>query len=72
MGSPKVLGVFQRPLTLILLQKYHDTNKRGIVRQIGRAYTLSAKRRAYICKSIAIETGVVSRYFFEILGQGSI
>ena len=25
------LGVFQRPLTLILLQKYHDTNGRRIV-----------------------------------------
>ena len=29
------LGVFQRPLTLIPLQKYRDTNGRRIVIQIG-------------------------------------
>ena len=29
------LGVFQRPLTLILMQKYRDTNGRRIVIQIG-------------------------------------
>ena len=33
------LGVFQRPLTLILLRKYRDTNERRIVIQIGGVYT---------------------------------
>ena len=37
--------------------------------QIGGVYTtLSAKRRAYFCKSIAIEMGGVSRYFSESIG----
>ena len=31
---------------------------------------LSAKRRAYFCKSIAIEIGGVSRYFFKVSGSG--
>ena len=34
------LGVFQRPLTLILLQQYYDTNGRHIVTQTGGAYML--------------------------------
>ena len=33
------LGVFQRPLTLILLQKHRDTNGRRIAIQIGGVYT---------------------------------
>ena len=34
-------------------------------------YTLlSAKKRAYFCKSIAIEMGGVSRYFSKVLGSG--
>ena len=33
-------GVFQRPLTLILLQKYRDTNGSRIVIQIGGVETL--------------------------------
>ena len=31
---------------------------------------LSAKRRAYFCKSIAIEMGSVSRYFSKVSGSG--
>ena len=34
-----VLGVFQRPLTLILLQQYRNTNGSRIVIQIGGVYT---------------------------------
>ena len=33
------LGMFQRHLTLRLLQKYRDTNGRHIVIQIGGVYT---------------------------------
>ena len=61
-------GVSQRPLTLILLQKYRDTNGRRIAIQIGGVYT--TKRKAYFCKSIAIEMGGVSRYFSKVLGSG--
>ena len=32
---------------------------------------LSAKRRAYFCKSIAIEMGGVSRYFSKVSGSGA-
>ena len=39
MLHPLSLGVFQRPLTLILLQKYRDTNGSRIVIQIGGVYT---------------------------------
>ena len=50
-----------------------DTNGRHIVIQIGGVYIyiyilLSAMRRAYFCKSIAIEMGGVSRYFFTCIG----
>ena len=31
---------------------------------------LSAKRRAYFCKTIAIEMGGVSRYFSKVSGSG--
>ena len=37
--EPTWLGVSQRPLTLILLQKYCDTNGRRIGIQIGGVYT---------------------------------
>ena len=61
----------QRPLTLVLLQKYRDTNGRRIVLQIGGVcILLSAKGRAYFCKSIAIEMGRVSRYFSKVSGSG--
>ena len=54
------LWVFQRPLTPMLLQRYRDTNGSRIAIQIGGVYTLlSAKRRAYFCKSIAKGVGCV-------------
>ena len=34
-----ILGVFQRPLTLILLKKHRDTNGRRIVIQIGGVHS---------------------------------
>ena len=42
-GLCVLLGVFQRPLTLVLLQKYRDTNGRRIVIQIGGVYTFCQK-----------------------------
>ena len=64
------LAVSQRPLTLMLLQ--------SIAMQMGGVswyklvlyILLSAKRRAYFCKTIAIEMGGVSPYFSEVLGSG--
>ena len=52
-------------------EKYRDTNGRRIVIQIGgekqkKKKLLSAKRRAYFCKSIAIEMGGASRYFSKV------
>ena len=39
--------------------------------QIGGVYTLlSAKRRAYSCKSIAIEMGGMSQFFSRVQGSG--
>ena len=69
------LGVFERPLTLILLQKHRDTHGSRIVIQIGGVYILlSANKKAYFCKSLAIEMGGVSRYFCSqrCRDQGSI
>ena len=56
------MGVFQRPQTLILLQKYRDANVSRIVIQIGGLYILllPPKGGRYFCKSIAIEMGGVS------------
>ena len=38
-AASHLLGMSQRPLTLILLQKYRDTNGRRILIQIGSVYT---------------------------------
>ena len=70
LGGGKLLGVSQRPLTLILLQSI-AIHKGGVSRYKLVVYILpSAKRRAYFCKSIAIEMGGVSRYFSKVLGSG--
>ena len=64
--------MFQRPLTLILLKKYRDTNGRCIVNKLVAYTLLSANGRAYFCsKSIAIEMGGVPRYFSNISGSGA-
>ena len=67
-GLPKYLGVSQRPLTLILSQKYRDTNGRRIVIQIGGVYTTSCHREGIHLQKYAIEMGGVSRYFFACIG----
>ena len=64
------LGVSQRPLTLILPQKYRDTNGRRIVIQIGGVYTTFCHREGIHLQKYAIEMGGVSRYFFHVLGSG--
>ena len=62
------LGVSQRPLTLILPQKYRDTNGRRIVIQIGCVYTTFCHREGIHLQKYAIEMGGVSRYFFTCIG----
>ena len=64
------LGMSQRPLTLILPQKYRDTNGRRIVIQIGGVYTTFCHREGIHLQKYAIETGGVSRYFLKISGSG--
>ena len=47
-------GVSQRPLTLILLQKYRDTNGRRIVIQVGGVYTTFCQEEDILFKSIGV------------------
>ena len=64
---------FQRPLTLVLLQRYRDADGSRIVIQIGGVYTtFSHKGVHFFCKSIAVEMGGVARYLSKASGQGSI
>ena len=73
MCKTDLLKMFQRPLTIILLQTHRDTNGRRIVIHIGGAYTASATRAAYFCRSIAIDKWEVHRdAFYKYRGQGSI
>ena len=61
----------QRPLTLILPQKYRDTNGRRIVIQIGGVYTTSCRREGIHLQKYAIEMGGVYRdTFSRVLGSG--
>ena len=64
------LAVSQRPLTLILLQKYCDTNGRRIAIQIGGVYTTFCQEEGILLQTYAIEMGGVSRYFSKVLGSG--
>ena len=52
--------------TRILLRKYHDTTGSRIVIHVGGAKKTS--KRAYFCRSIAIEMGGVLRYFSKSIG----
>ena len=64
------LGVFQRPLTLILLQKYRDTNGRRIVIQIGGVYNTFCQEEGILLQKYATEMGGVSRYLSKVSGSG--
>ena len=68
--TPEELGGIPASLTLILLHKHRDTNRRRIVIQLVVYVLSSAKTRAYLCKSIAVEMGRISRYFSKVLGSG--
>ena len=77
------LGVSQRPLTLILLRKYRDTNGRHIVIQIGGVYSTFCQEEgihwpkyrdrngrciAILFKSIGIRCCTVSQHVIRCLG----
>ena len=68
-----VLGVFQRPLTLILLQKYRDTNGSRIVMQIGGVYTTFCQKEGILLQKYRDRNGrCIAILFRSIRGQGSI
>ena len=69
-GSLVLLGVFQRPLTLILLQKYRDANGSRIVIQSGGVYTTFCQEGGILLQKYAIEMGGVSRYSSKVSGSG--
>ena len=51
------LGVLQRPLTLILLQKYRDINGSRIVIQIGGVYTTSCLKKGTLLQKYRDRNG---------------
>ena len=62
------LGVFQRPLTLILLQKYHDTNGRRIVIQIGGVYTTFCQEEGILLQKYRDRNGRCIAILFKSIG----
>ena len=61
-----LLGVSQRPLTLILLQKYRDTNGRHIVIQIGGVYTTFCQEEGILLQKYRDRNGRC----IEVSGSG--
>ena len=68
------LGVFQRPLTLILLQKHRDTNWSSIVIQMGGVQITSNQEEGILLQNyLAIEWEVYHDIFRKkYQGQGSM
>ena len=64
----ELLGVLQRPLTLILLQKYRDANVRRIVIQIGGVYTTFRKEEGILWQKYRDRNGRCIAIFFKVLG----
>ena len=52
------LGVFQRPLTLILLQKHRDTNGSRIVIQVGGVYTTLCQAEGILLQKYRDRNGI--------------
>ena len=67
------LEVFQQPLSLILLQKYRDTNGRRIVIQIGGVYTTFCQETGILLQKYRDRNGRCIAILFEkYRGQGSM
>ena len=63
------LGVSQRPLTLILLEKHRDTNGSRIMIQIGGVYVrLSAKRTPILLQKYRDRNGRCGAMLFKSIG----
>ena len=65
-------GVFQRPLTLILLQKYRHTNGSRVVIQIGGVYTTFCQEEGILLHKYRDRNGRCIAMFFkciEVRGQ---
>ena len=62
------MGVFQKPLTLILLQKYRDTNGRRIAIQIGGAYTTFCQEEGILLQKYRHRNGRCIAILFKSVG----
>ena len=62
------LGVVQRPLTLILLQKHRDTNGRRIVIEIGGVYTTFCQEEGILLQKYRDRNGRCIAILFKSLG----
>ena len=62
------LGVFQRPLTLILPQQYRDTNGRRIVIQIGGVYTAFCEKEGILLQKYRDRNGRRIAILFKSIG----
>ena len=61
-------GAFQRPLTVILLQKYRDTNGRRIVIQIGGVYTTFCQPEGILLQKYRDRNGRCIAIHFKSIG----
>ena len=66
--SQMILGVSQRPLTLILLQKYRDTNGRRIVIQIGGVHATLCQEEGILLKRYRDRNGRCIAILFKRIG----
>ena len=64
----KLVGVSQQPLTLILLQKYRDTNGRRIVIQIGGVYTTFCQEEGILLQKYRDRNGRCMAILFKSIG----
>ena len=64
----KFLGLCNRPLTLILLQKYRDTNGRRIVIQIGGVYTTFCQEEGILLQKYCYRNGRCIAILFKSIG----
>ena len=62
------LEVFQRPLTLILLQKYRDTSGRRIVIQLGGVYTTFCPEKGILLQKYRDRNGRCIAILFKSIG----
>ena len=62
------LGVFQRRLTLILLEKHRDTNGKRIVIQIGGVYTTFCQKEGILLRKYRDRTGRWIAILFNCIG----